>query len=1029
MAFYILNDTELYLRQKHTITLLRLVFAITFLLSFADGICQQQQTYLFSYLGIRRGLAADEVRAVQQDAKGYIWIGTENGLQRFDGRRFITFYHNSSNKFSIPADEVNNLQIDSENKLWMICAGNKVGYFNVQDHKFHRSAIRYAGDIPENANTSLFLDKKGALMLLIKGSAVLTYKKPSNEFSENEIFHLPDGWKPFSISADQENNYWIGCDSGLVKYNTINKAISYRSHNTEKDIIIDQFAAQQHIIAANADRSGRFWLSANNQQPALFSYDKLARKFTDHSQQIRNAVKINYSINCIMEQRSGDIWITGNKLFARYAPASNSFEFIKSNLPGEFSIRYDVIHSLFEDREKSLWTCSNIGLYRFNPSEQSFTAFINNRYNSDSKGELNVTGISQLKKGNIVVSTEGDGLFVYDQNLKPLNVAYATVSKNPAENFTYCITERSNGDIWKGIRDGYISIYHAATNQSEKILPAILGGSTVMQVKEDMQANVWLAGSKGQLIKWNTSSNEFVSVQKFNGAINKLYIDSSGYLWVCTATSGVVKMNTMNGKIVATYTNTEKPGKKILGDGALDILQYNDSLMLIASDGFNVLNTHTNEFTYFSKDNGLLFSTVNNIIKDKLGYVWVTSRPFVCSINLEKKVVTTYDERDGVYTNSFNTATGCLLNDGRIAIGTTHDILIFDPSKPNINSSKMPPDVTISGFAVMNKWQPMDSINKLPYVELNSGQNSITIELSTLTYQTIYGFFYMMEGLDKEWKITPQQNQITFNYLPPGDYTFKAMCKNGDGTMSKNIIELKIKVKPVFWKTWWFYGFLICILVGLIYWIDKERMKRKESIQKMRSDIAGNLHQEVNIALNNINILSEMARIKTDTDPAKSKEYIEQIHSKSHQMIIAMDDMLWSISPDNDSMQKTVERMKEYIDSLINRHGVNINIVVDKKVESLELNMKLRHESFLLFKEGIRSLVQAGTKNCSISMRLEKNHLQFNMQFENAHCDMQQLNNLLHRQDLEKDMKSIHATFNVQVHKTNSVFSLMIPIE
>jgi hypothetical protein len=196
----------------------------------------------------------------------------------------------------------------------------------------------------------------------------------------------------------------------------------------------------------------------------------------------------------------------------------------------------------------------------------------------------------------------------------------------------------------------------------------------------------------------------------------------------------------------------------------------------------------------------------------------------------------------------------------------------------------------------------------------------------------------------------------------------------------------------------------------------------------MRTDIAGNLHEEVNTALSNINILSDMALMKSEKEPEKSKEFIKQIHTRSHNMIIAMDDMLWSISPDNDSMDKTVDRMREYTEALKNRHGVNIELLVEKNIGKLVLNMKLRHEAFVLFKEGIKSLVTAGVSYCAIQIALEKNQLLYTMQFNNAGCDMQQLNNLLQRQDMEKHMAAINARLDVQVHKTNSVFILQVPV-
>ena len=156
-------------------------------------------------------------------------------------------------------------------------------------------------------------------------------------------------------------------------------------------------------------------------------------------------------------------------------------------------------------------------------------------------------------------------------------------------------------------------------------------------------------------------------------------------------------------------------------------------------------------------------------------------------------------------------------------------------------------------------------------------------------------------------------------------------------------------------------------------------------------------------------------------------EYLEQIHTKSHNMIIAMDDMLWGLDPENDSMPKTVERMKEYTDALKNRHSTQIDMLVDKKVERLELNMKHRLESFLLFKELINTIVQSGAQNSRIHIGLEKTNIICTIQFDNNGSDMQQLGSALQRPDLDKRLKEINARLKTQLDKSHSVAVLKIP--
>jgi hypothetical protein len=253
-------------------------------------------------------------------------------------------------------------------------------------------------------------------------------------------------------------------------------------------------------------------------------------------------------------------------------------------------------------------------------------------------------------------------------------------------------------------------------------------------------------------------------------------------------------------------------------------------------------------------------------------------------------------------------------------------------------------------------------------------------------------------------------------------------AENADGISSRNLTTLKIKVYPPIWKSWWFYSLLILFFAFLFFIIDKERMRRKAAMQKMRTDIADNLHEEVNLALNKINILSEMARLKSEKDPLKSSDYFDQIHTKSHDMIIAMDDMLWSIDPENDSMEKTIERIREFIDALKRRHAANIELLVDKKAETVMLNMRLRHDVFILMKEGIRSVLQAGTKNCRIHIGMQKDALLYTIDIDNEGCDLQQLTNQLHHTTLEKRLNSIRATLNSYRYQHTSIFELHVPV-
>jgi signal transduction histidine kinase len=358
--------------------------------------------------------------------------------------------------------------------------------------------------------------------------------------------------------------------------------------------------------------------------------------------------------------------------------------------------------------------------------------------------------------------------------------------------------------------------------------------------------------------------------------------------------------------------------------------------------------------------------------------------------------------------------------------GTTNDFVILDPASIKIHSAF--PDIKITDFKVLNNPLNVDSLLRLKEIELEYNDNSLTIEFSPLLYNSGYLVKYKLDPLDKNWKTADKNYQAIYNYLPPGTYSFMLKTMDEEGNESTQVKQLQIKVNPPFWKTWWFFSLFALAAGALLFWLDKERMKRKEAIHKMRADIAVNLHEEINTALSNINILSEMSKLKAVKEPEKSIEFIDQIHTRSQNMMIAMDDMLWGINPDNDSLTKAIERVREHLDGLSNQYAVRINLEVDKKVADLKLNMKLKQDVVWFFKNGAANIVRTGATNCNIHIGYTKPDLIYTIEFDNADMNMQQLNNLLQRQELADKLTEVKGTINMQVHSAKSQIELTIPV-
>jgi ligand-binding sensor domain-containing protein len=1003
-----------------------------------NGLGQNQDGYLFSHIGTSKGLVSDEITGIEQDSQGFIWISSQDGLQRYDGRRFISFQHRPGVASTLPNDYIHWMTLDKRNRLWLILEENIVGYFSITDLKFHAVSIDTPPNRPKNGLSHFIVDKDENIILLTLSNEARTYDENANEFTARKNpFAAPPNWHPQALFQDKTTgDYWIACDSGLAKFNRKDQTLSYRGHNADADPVIEVYGKLKSVALPYLDRKNRFWLFSwpqTGEGPYLYSFDKKTKKLKDWEQEIFPILKYTYhEIYRLTEETNGNFWVTGNNIFAKLNPATDKFEAIRSNLPGEFSIRYDAITRLFEDREHNLWVGTNEGIFRFNPSFQNFGTVHNRRPDGDSVFTPEVTDIQQLQSGQILVSTWGNGLFGYSNDFKPQYLDFVGKhSKKLSEAMPWCIHQRKNGDIWRGSQGGMLYITKAATLAETGVRLPVFEQSTIRQITEDSSGNLWLGTQGGHIVKWDAATNVFTKYQHWGSIIQRLYTDRKGNIWACTSTKGVFELNAKDGSVINQYTTDGPEGRRLMASMSMDIIQFDDSLYVIGSGGLNILNITNNHIRFLPHDNDIPSHTVSNIVMDRKGYLWVTTQKGVCSVKIGKEsVVTTYNENDGVNAHSFSPGTSCVLADGRIAIGTPHDILVFDPAKLAVNGFGPAPVITITGVYVMNRWLNPDSLGRWPEIELPYDQNSITIEYSSLTFLNSYGVFYKLDDIDKKWLISGRSEPAVYNYLPPGEYTFKAYCANGDGVPSKTLAELHIKVAAPFWETWWFYALLALAVAALLYFIDRQRINRIKALQKVRADIASNLHEDVNTTLNNINLLGEMAKMKADKDIDRSKEYIDQISTKSHNMIIAMDDILWSIDPDNDSMEKTLLRMMEFTDAMKQRHGASIELVVDKKVRSLKLDMKIRHEFFLIFKEGIRMISQfANGKDTLINVDLFRTRLSLKLQDATARLDsnIEEIESCI--KEINDRSSNIRAESDIQYDKGGIAIILLIPVK
>ncbi|MBC7915437.1 MAG: hypothetical protein H7Y07_15100, partial [Pyrinomonadaceae bacterium] len=291
-------------------------------------------------------------------------------------------------------------------------------------------------------------------------------------------------------------------------------------------------------------------------------------------------------------------------------------------------------------------------------------------------------------------------------------------------------------------------------------------------------------------------------------------------------------------------------------------------------------------------------------------------------------------------------------------------------------------------------------------------------------------YYYMLQGADKTWIKTDGPTAANYSLLPAGNYTFMVKSVNSEGLESADITKLPIQIKPAFWQTWWFTLLISLIISGLIYLAYKQRLNQIVEVQQIRERVARDLHDDMGSTLSTINILSEMAKIKIKTNVESAEDYIAKISDNSIRMMEAMDDIVWSIKPSNDSIQKITARMREFAAGILEPKNIDYSFDLDENVKEITLDMEARRDLFLIFKESLNNLAKySGATKAMISfyqkdkilvLKIEDNGRGFLVE---EMPDGNGLINMKKRSDKLKGKFTIHSLIN-----TGTKICLEIPL-
>jgi ligand-binding sensor domain-containing protein/two-component sensor histidine kinase len=930
-----------------------LFFSITVLFS--------QQGFTFNRISIEDGigLASNVVYCTYQDPKGFIWVGTANGLQRFDGSKFIqlSFGKNTTSKALrvssltqiIPADSV---------CLWLYFPNRQeFGIFNTSTFEYKVVPITSAKSLIAKNELRLWKDKKGEVFITVLGYGIFHYDKKKKIFADDNYFHFPKGWASTlgHFEDTLTNRYWFPCvGNGFAVYDA-NDSKLYTTANNPKNIpLLKNKEINQVSSEVFIDSKRRYW---------MFNWPNahLKRCFDSTGKQLGDTVGLNYNpdyseMRNFYETRQGLLWLYGLNGLYNYDRDERRFVFYEHGPGSPEGIEFQYVHQVMEDHDGSIWVATDNGLYFATPG--SGTMGVVNMLFTDKNIKTEFIDATELKSGRRWLSTWGKGIFTFEQDM--IRRYDAGIYRNMPQmedvrwvqyRQVWALYQHTDGKVWIGCQGSNYMVYDTLTRTTKFLKADALNGSTIRYITGDKKGNLWFGTMRGTIAKYD--GKKFTIVQELGSLIHKILVDNEGLIWVAPQSNGIFCLSPDGTKILRHYVADGKENSLFANLGK-DIEQLDDSTIVFGAGAMNFINKRTGKVRWLTFDDGLPSNSIQRMRRDSNGYIWMITLNGLCRYNPSTKRVTPYGRKDGVTVSNLTIEADYLCSDGTVLFTGSNAALYFHPE---VFKDKQPPDVRITDFKLFDNYIPVDSLLALPKIKLGCDQNSFSIYFAALSYsqREKLTYYYKISGVDKDWVKADRQNFISYTLLPHGKYTFSVYCENIDGTRSKNITELVIYIKPPFWQTYWFISVFLFVVALGIYGVHRLRVNKILAVEKLRTRVARDLHDDMGSTLSTINILSSMAKSKINVDPIRTTEYLGKISDNSQRMMDAMDDIVWSIKPSNDSMQKITARMREFANNVLEAKEIELDFRVDDTVFDIKLNMEARRDFFLVFKEAVNN--------------------------------------------------------------------------
>lgn len=803
-----------------TLIITILYILIPILLSAAPG------NFRFRHFSVEDGVSSNSVRAILQDKYGFIWFGTDDGLNRYDGFTIKLF------RISIPGmSEYISSLFDGDDYIWV---GTDDGLLTFDYETETIVPMKVATSRGVNIMTTvnvITVDKDGNLWLSTVGQGVFRYNREQKILEQYE-FEGASGVMS-SVMVDSENQIWAITNWGTPSVAKLNKA----SNKFEPFNLKHEAQGQNSSsLAILEDSSHTLWLGTWD--CGLQKIDKYTGKITTYLHPA-NSEGTNH-IHTLMEYAPNQLLIGSDDGLLLFDTMTFEYKLFTENETDPYSLSNRFVYPIVKDREGGVWIGTYYGGVNYIPANTTqFERFAYSRYTNSVSGTV-ISGFCEDSHGNIWIASDDGGLNCYSLKDQKF-VHYLPGENNNSLSYhnvhALCMDD---DNLWIGTYTGGVNVLNTKTGSFKRYTThsndsLTLDGSSSYSIFKDRKSRIWVTSMSGVNL-YNRQEDNFIRVKTLNALTIDIDEDQEGHIWFSTQGRGIFRYDSEK-QSWKNYTHSSQVGSLISDQVNCTHIDSSGNMWVGTMSGLCKYNVNKDVFEQFSLD--IPSQNICSIIEDQ-GILWLTTTRGLVRYT-PREGCQVFTKSDGLQSEQFLPNSALKASDGKIYIGSVSGFNTFYPYQIKMN--KVIPPVVITGLEVFNKEIRIgdemlpQALNQIEQLELSYKDNVFSLLYASLSYCTPEKnrYAYMLEGFDKDWNYVGAQNKATYTNLPPGTYVFKVKATNNDGVWNEQEANLKIVIHPPFyWNLFSKIIYFILLCIALTFFI---RFLLKRSEKKHTAEI------------------------------------------------------------------------------------------------------------------------------------------------------------------------------------------------